>query len=143
MSTLILTLAVALPPQTPPPVTSQVTFLYYQDLPAAERFYREVLGLSSTFELQWVKIFQLSPNASVGLVNATEGSLKPASVEADKPVMVSLVVDEADVERWHAHLKSKGVEVGPGPKIGAEGRVLAFSFKDPGGYTLEVFAWRK
>jgi hypothetical protein len=33
--------------------------------------------------------------------------------------------------------------VGEGPKVGADGRVLAFAFKDPGGYTLEVFAWRE
>jgi hypothetical protein len=79
----------------------------------------------------------------VGLVNATQGSLKPAPVAVEKPVMVSLVVDEADVARWHAYLKSKGVDVGAGPKVGAEGRVLAFAFKDPGGYTLEIFAWRK
>jgi catechol 2,3-dioxygenase-like lactoylglutathione lyase family enzyme len=129
-------------PETPPPVTGQVTFLYYEDLPAAERFYHEALGLSTSFELDWVKIFRLSSSSSVGLVNATKGSLRPAPVEAEKPVMVSIVVDKADVERWHAYLKSKGVEVGEGPKVGADGHVLAFSFKDPGGYTLEVFAWR-
>jgi catechol 2,3-dioxygenase-like lactoylglutathione lyase family enzyme len=126
-----------------PPVTGQVTFLYYEDLPAAERFYREVLGLSTSFELDWVKIFPLSSGSSVGLVNATKGSLRPAAVDEEKPVMVSLVVDKADVDRWHSYLKSKGVDVGEGPKVGADGRVLAFAFKDPGGYTLEVFAWRE
>jgi len=126
-----------------PPVTGQVTFLYYEDLPAAERFYREVLGLSTSFELEWVKIFRLSSGSSVGLVNATKGSLRPAAVDEEKPVMVSLVVDKADVDRWHSYLKSKGVDVGDGPKVGADGKVLAFAFKDPGGYTLEVFAWRE
>ncbi|MGH9392419.1 MAG: VOC family protein [Vicinamibacteria bacterium] len=142
--TLVLAMA-ALPAaaQTPPPVTGQVTFLYYQDLPAAERFYRDVLGLSTSFEMDWVKIFRLSSGSSVGLVNATKGSLRPAAVDAEKPVMVSLVVDKADVSLWHSYLKSKGVEVGEGPKVGADGRVLAFAFKDPGGYTLEVFAWRE
>lgn len=145
MSKLILILALLAVPaaaQAPPPVTGQVTFLYYEDLPAAERFYREVLGLSTSFELDWVKIFRLSSGSSVGLVNATKGSLRPAAVDEEKPVMVSLVVDQPDVDRWHSYLKSKGVEVGTGPKVGADGRVLAFAFKDPGGYTLEVFAWR-
>jgi catechol 2,3-dioxygenase-like lactoylglutathione lyase family enzyme len=126
-----------------PPVMGQVTFLYYEDLPAAERFYREILGLSTTFELDWVKIFRLAPGSSVGLVNATKGSLRPAAVDTDKPVMVSLVVDKVDVGRWHAYLESRGVEVGESPKVGADGNVLAFAFKDPGGYTLEVFAWQK
>jgi catechol 2,3-dioxygenase-like lactoylglutathione lyase family enzyme len=129
--------------QTPPPIQGQVTFLYYQDLAAAERFYREVLRLTTSFELDWVKIFRLSEGSSVGLVNATKGSLKPFPVEAEKPVMLSLVVDKAEIERWHAYLKSKGVEVGEGPKVGADGKVLAFAFKDPGGYALEVFAWRE
>jgi catechol 2,3-dioxygenase-like lactoylglutathione lyase family enzyme len=129
--------------QAPPPVEGQVTFLYYQDLAAAEKFYREVLGLSTSFELDWVKIFRLSSGSSVGLVNATKGSLKPFPVEAEKPVMFSIVVDKADIAGWHSYLKSKGVEVGEGPKVGADGKVLAFPFKDPGGYTLEVFAWRE
>jgi catechol 2,3-dioxygenase-like lactoylglutathione lyase family enzyme len=141
----ILFLSLAMAPaalETPPPVTGQVTFLYYKDLPAAERFYRDVLGLSTSFELDWVKIFRLSSSSSVGLVNATKGSLKPFAVEAEKPVMLSLVVDKANIAGWHAYLKSKGVEVGEGPKVGADGHVLAFAFKDPGGYALEVFAWR-
>jgi catechol 2,3-dioxygenase-like lactoylglutathione lyase family enzyme len=129
--------------QERPPVTGQVTFLYYEDLPAAERFYRDVLGLSTSFELDWVKIFRLSSSSSVGLVNATKGSLRPAPVDEEKPVMVSLVVEQADVGRWHSYLKSKGVGVGDGPQVGADGRVLAFAFKDPGGYTLEIFAWRE
>ncbi len=141
----VLGLLAALPAsaQAPPPLTGQVTFLYYQDLPGAERFYREVLGLSTSFELDWVKIFRLSSGSSVGLVNATKGSLKPFPVDAEKPVMVSLVVDQANIAAWHVYLKSKGVEVGDGPKVGADGKVLAFAFKDPGGYTLEVFAWRE
>ena len=145
MLKLILVLAVSALPalsQERPPVTGQVTFLYYDDLPEAERFYREVLGLSTSFELDWVKIFSLSSGSSVGLVNATRGSLRPSGVGTDKPVMVSLVVAREDVDRWHSYLKSKGVEVGEGPKVGADGRVLAFAFKDPGGYNLEVFAWR-
>jgi hypothetical protein len=129
--------------QNPPPVAGQVTFLYYQDLAAAERFYRDVLRLTTSFELDWVKIFRLSEGSSVGLVNATKGSLKPFPVEAEKPVMLSLVVDKVDIDGWHTYLKSRGVEVGEGPKVGADGKVLAFSFKDPGGYALEVFAWRE
>ena len=35
----------------------------------------------------------------------------------------------------------KEIDVGDGPRIGADGHVKAFGFKDPEGYTLEVFAW--
>ncbi len=121
-----------------PPVSGQVTFLYYDDLAKADRFYGEVLGLEKTFDLDWVKIYELSPTSSVGLVNATGGAHKPS---ADKPVMVSLVVDEKDVDAWWRYLKSQGVDVGDAPGIGGGGNIKAFGFEDPEGYTLEVFAW--
>lgn len=121
-----------------PPVSGQVTFLYYNDLDAAARFYGDVLGLEKTFDLSWVKIFRLSETSSVGLVNASRGAHKPSS---EKPVMVSLVVRPADVDVWYSYLKQKGVGVGAPPETGADGSVRAFGFKDPEGYTLEVFAW--
>ena len=100
--------------------------------------YSEVLGLESAFDLDWVDIYKLSPTSSVGLVNASGGAHKPSS---DKPVMVSMVVEETDVDAWWDYLKSKGVDVGDGPRIGADGHVKVFGFKDPEGYSLEVFAW--
>lgn len=123
-----------------PPVSEQVTFLYYDNLEEAAAFYGEVLGLEKSFELAWVKIFRLSETSSVGLVNATGGSHRPSG---DKPVMVSLVVAPEDVDRWYAYLKARGIEVEEPPRTGAEGNVRAFGFKDPAGYTLEVFAWLK
>jgi catechol 2,3-dioxygenase-like lactoylglutathione lyase family enzyme len=121
-----------------PPIAGQATFLYYDDLAAASHFYEDVLGLEKTFDLDWVHIFRLSADASIGLVNATRGAHRPS---ADKPVMVSLVVALADVDRWYDYLKGRGVDVGAAPQTGADGHIRAFSFKDPEGYTLEVFAW--
>lgn len=123
-----------------PKVAEQVTFLYYQNLEEAVRFYGEVLGLEKSFDLDWVKIFRLSPTSAVGLVNATKGSLRPST---DKPVMVSLVVPLDAVDTWYAYLKERGVEVKQPPSVGADGNVKAFGFKDPEGYSLEVFAWLK
>ena len=39
------------------------------------------------------------------------------------------------------YLAARGVEVGEPPGVGADGRVRAFGFEDPEGYSLEVFAW--
>jgi catechol 2,3-dioxygenase-like lactoylglutathione lyase family enzyme len=123
-----------------PPVKGQATFLYYDDLEGAARFYGDVLGLEKTFALDWVQIFEVSPGSSIGLVNATRGAHRPS---AEKPVMVSLVVAPDELDRWYAYLKGKGVDVGAPPQTGADGNIRAFSFKDPEGYTLEVFAWAK
>jgi catechol 2,3-dioxygenase-like lactoylglutathione lyase family enzyme len=123
-----------------PKVSEQVTFLYYENVEEAARFYGEVLGLEKSFELEWVKMFRLSPTSSVGLVNATKGSLRPSK---DKPVMVSLVVPLDAIDAWYAYLKGRGVAIEDPPGVGADGNVKAFAFKDPEGYSLEVFAWSK
>lgn len=123
--------------QEPPPIAGQVTFLYYHDHAKAVTFYSEVLGLEKEFDLDWVKIYKLSPTSSVGIVSATGGNLRPAK---DKPVMLSMVVDATDLEAWWSYLKDKGVDVGELSPEG-DGAVRAFSFQDPEGYTLEVFAW--
>ena len=121
-----------------PAIEGQVTFLYYEDLGRADAFYRDVLGLENELDLEWVKIYKLSPTSSVGLVNATRGAHRPSS---DKPVMVSMVVDLDDVDRFWSFLKESGVDVGDPPRTGGGGNVKAFGFKDPEGYSLEVFAW--
>ncbi len=119
-----------------PPVHGQVTFLYFNDVEAAGRFYGATLGLTKTFDLGWVKIFSLSPTSSVGLVDGKSGVHRPA---AQKPVMVSLVVD--DVDGWYEYLKGRGVVLQEPPRDGTRVRVRAFSFRDPEGHTLEVFKW--
>lgn len=140
LGVLILTAAasVATAQERPPAAAGQVTFLYFNDLAKANAFYGEVLGLELEFDLEWVKIYKLSPTSSVGLVNATEGSLRPSG---DKPVMVSMVVEKDEVEAWWKYLKSKGVDVGEAPGPEGDGAVKAFGFKDTEGYALEVFAW--
>lgn len=122
----------------PPAASGQVTFLYFSDLAKADAFYGETLGLEKEFDLEWVKIYKLSPTSSVGLVNATGGAHEPSS---DKPVMVSMVVQENEVDTWWKYLKAKGVDVGDSPGAEGDGAVRAFGFKDPEGYSLEVFAW--
>ena len=137
---LILTATASSAQERPPAATGQVTFLYFNDLAKADAFYGDVLGLEKEFDLEWVKIYKLSPTSSVGIVNATGGAHRPS---ADKPVMVSMVVAEKDVDAWWQYLKARGVDVGDAPGTEGDGAVKAFGFKDPEGYSLEVFAWVK
>ena len=138
LGVLILTATALFAQEPPPAAVGQVTFLYFNDLAKADAFYGDVLGLEKEFDLEWVKIYKLSPTSSVGLVNATGGAHRPS---ADKPVMVSMVVGEKDVDAWWQYLKAKGVDVGDAPGVGGDGAVKAFGFEDPEGYSLEVFAW--
>ena len=136
--TLVSVATVAPAQERPPSAGGQVTFLYFNDLAKANQFYGDVLGLELDWELEWVKIYKVSPTSFVGLVNATEGSIRPSE---DKPVMVSLVVERDEIDAWYSYLKSKGVEVGDAPGPEGDGAVRGFNFKDPEGYTIEFFAW--
>jgi catechol 2,3-dioxygenase-like lactoylglutathione lyase family enzyme len=133
-------------PDAPPPAASQVTFLYFNDIEKAAAFYGRTLGLKNTLNLEWVKMFETAPGAQVGLVGAGRGAHRPSP---QKPVMISLVVPRpADVDRWHAFLKARGVLMRSEPRDSGSGapgdaNVRAFGFMDPEGHTLEVFAWRE
>ncbi len=120
----------------PPPIDSQVTFLYYADLDAAAGFYGDVLQLEQTFDQGWVKIFAITPTASVGIVDETRGAHQARD---DNAVMLSLVT--ADVDAWHAHLSAAGAEILGAPADSASVPVRAFLARDPGGYTVEFFQW--
>ncbi|MEE8586374.1 MAG: VOC family protein [Acidobacteriota bacterium] len=117
-------------------IRSQVTFLYYENLGEAARFYEQALGLEATFSLPWVKIFQVTEGASVGLVDIRRGHFKTAQT---KGVMFSLVTD--DVDAWYARLKGLDAKLLSSPKDSRETGIRAFLFQDPGGYTLEFFQW--
>lgn len=124
-------------------VQGTITFLYYQDLQAAAEFYRHIIGLNTTMDEDWVKIFEITPGSSVGLVKQGHGLHEPA---ADKPVMLSLVTDEVD--GWYARMQDAGVKILK-PLPPADGKikpgaapVRGFIAQDPEGYTIEFFSWQ-
>ena len=125
------------------PIDATVTFFYYKDLDAAARFYRDVLGLDATTDMDWVKIFQVTETSSVGLVQDGRGY---HPVSDDKPAMLSIVTD--DVDAWHQALSDAGVPIlKPLPPAESErdpdrAPVRGFVAEDPGGYTIEFFTWQ-
>jgi len=122
-----------------PPFSGEVTFLYFNDVDKAATFYGETLGLKKTFDAGWVRIFAISPSSSVALVDAAKGAHRASD---DKPVTVAMVVSNLkDVDRWHEHLKSRGVSIHMPPFDAPSVNVREFRFTDPEGYTLEIFAW--
>lgn len=116
-----------------PKIDGLVTFLYYDDLAAATRFYTEVLGLEVVIDQGWAKILRLTDTANVGLVDGKKGSLRPSR---DKPVMVTLLVP--DVDAWYAHLRKLGVNTMSEPHDEPGMNLRQFMFKDPEGYVIEI-----
>ena len=124
------------PAPAPLGIAGQVTFSYYRNPTKAAQFYEQVLGLEPTHNLGWVRIYAITPSSSIGLVDASSGRTKP---NAEKPVMVSFVVD--DVDAWYEQMKSRGVRIREAPSDSTRVNVRSFAFNDPEGYSLEIFSW--
>ncbi len=120
-----------------PSIDSQVTFLYYADVPAAAQFYEGTLGLEKTFDEGWVQIYRISSTAYVGLVDETRGAHR---VSESKPVMLSIVTNEIDA--WYAHMRTSGVKLLSELSNSENAPIRAFLVEDPGGYTVEFFKWQ-
>lgn len=113
---------------------SMITWLYYKDLPAMQRFYEDILGLEMIVDQGWTKIYQVSSSGFTGLVDEKKGM---HSFTEKKAVNVSFIID--DIEGWFAYtqehqpftLRSKELEVGP------ENKYRAFVGYDPEGYYME------
>ena len=50
-------------------VQANIVFLYYKDVPAAQRFYEDVIGLTLAVDQGFSTIYQVSPTSFIGLVD--------------------------------------------------------------------------
>ncbi|MCB8945065.1 MAG: VOC family protein [Ardenticatenaceae bacterium] len=114
-------------------IASQITFLYYKDLSTAQHFYEKIMGFKLAEDQGWAKIYRISGNAFVGLVDETRGSLK---VQENSAVMLTLVSN--DVRGWYDYLKSQDVEFVREFGISDEIQIEYFFIRDPGGYIIEI-----
>ena len=113
-------------------VQANIVFLYYRDIPKAQRFYEDVIGLTLTVDQGFAKIYQVSPTSFIGLVDESQG-LHRASDQ--KPVTVSFVT--AQVDQWYAYLVSKGVKMRGPAGDATRHPTRGFVAYDPEGYFLE------
>lgn len=116
-------------------VNANIVFLYYRDIPAAQRFYEDVLGLQLTVDQGYSKIYQVSPTSFVGLVDESQGLHRASEA---KPVTLSFVTDQVDA--WYAYLVARGVRMRAPLRDGTRQPTRGFVAIDPEGYFLE-FEW--
>jgi len=121
------------------PAASAITFFYYDDLPRAADFYRQVLGLKVTMVREWCAICELANGARLGLVDGLHGSQRPIPA-GNKGAILSLEV--ADLRDCLDRCVRLGL-VAPDAELepGCGGLTLEFKVRDPGGYTVEFFRW--
>ncbi len=113
--------------------SSQITFLYFEDMKAPALFFEETLGLEKVDDQGFAKIYRISGGAFLGIVDASQGYCKTAG---EQNTLITMVTD--DVHQWYTHLKSRGVRIDAPPKFQAKANVECFFFQGPGGYAFEV-----
>lgn len=113
-------------------IASQITFLYYQDLAAAQQFYEVILGLALVEDQGWAKIYRVNGTAFVGLVDEARGSLK---TQPENAVMITFVVE--NVRGWYDYLRENGVKIRQEYGRSEAIQIEYFFAEDPGGYVLE------
>lgn len=116
------------------PVELAITFLYYRDLPAAEAFYRDVMGFPLAIDQGKVsKIMAMGQGAYIGLVDEAHGMNDWVE---KKPVQICLRVPDVDV--WYAYVQSFGGANLSRMFENATLGIRAFVFNDPEGYQIEI-----
>jgi predicted enzyme related to lactoylglutathione lyase len=116
-------------------VQATVFWLYYKDVPAAQRFYETAMGQTLFVDQGFAKVYSSSAAGFIGLVDEAQGLHHFSETKA---VNVAFITPE--LEAWQDRLKASGAAIRDplGPAEG--GRVRAFVGLDPAGYFLE-FNW--
>lgn len=120
------------------------TCLYARDLPAARRFYGEVLGLEVHEEPDGRHVFFRCGRAMLLVFNPEETRAKTLHVAgalvplhgAVGPGHVAFAVRDDEIDSWRAHLAAHGVAIESEIAWPRGGRSLYF--RDPAGNSVEL-----
>jgi len=118
-------------------IEGMITFTYYDDLEKAEKFYGEIMGFELVIDVDFAKVYKVTDNAHIGIVDGRRGSIKPAK---DKPVMLTVVVK--DIDTWYEYLKERDVDIFQPPKTASYLDMKTLLMRDPEGYILEILEFR-
>jgi predicted enzyme related to lactoylglutathione lyase len=113
------------------PITSQVTFLYFDDIEQAAAFFQTILGLELVMDAGWAKIFKTAGQAFIGAVKKGKGSIDSKD---NSGVLVSLTV--ADVVQWKEKLEHL-IPVSDVKEFADIG-LLSIFLVGPEGYNFEI-----
>ena len=114
-----------------PDITSQIIWVYTDDLEHTSNFYANDLGLKLVIDEGAARVFQVTPTAQIGVCTAFENRI----VEP-KGGMITLVTTEVD--KWYSQLTSKGVVIKKPPHVLEQFNIYTFFLEDPNGYVIEI-----
>lgn len=114
-------------------VHGKISFLYFDDLPAACSFIEKILGLPMACDQGWSKIYQVCPGSYLGAVDRSRGACKATTRDG---VLTSLVV--LHFEEMHKKLEEMGIEFLSPPHYSEALNIKSMMFMGPEGYKFEV-----
>ncbi len=112
-------------------ITSQITWVYTDNLERASKFYEKSLGFELVIDEGTARIFQVTSTAQVGVCTAFEDR-----VIEPKGGMITLVTN--DVDKWYSKLTNQGVVINKPPHILEKFNIYTFFLEDPNGYVIEI-----
>jgi len=113
-------------------IQGNVFWLYYQDIPAAQNFYQDNLGLEMLVDQGIAKVYTSSPTAFIGLVDEAKGLHRFSDKKA-----VNIGFFTNRIDDWYQILLDKGLPMRGPLDEAAQERVRAFVTFDSAGYYLE------
>lgn len=100
---------------------ASVTWLYYKDMLPAQQFVEENLGLTLSADQGWAKIYRLSNNSYLGLVDGLRG-MNTFSPEK----LMEITIDLENPDPWENYIKANS----------QDSIRQGNTFKDSGGYVF-------
>lgn len=114
-------------------LTSQVTFLYFDELEKARRFFEDILQLEVAFNPGWACVWRIGKDSFLGGVDVKKGSIE---VETRGGVLVSLTVN--NIEEVFEKLKEYNIDDMTEIKFFEDIKLKSFLFTGPEGYKFEI-----
>ncbi len=113
-------------------IQANMLFFYYQNLDAAEKFYRDILGLEVVLDYGFAKVLKVSKSLYLGLVDESKGMHRASE---SKTVTLSTVTEEID--EWYEYLLNREVLMHRPLSDSLRLPIRGFVALDPEGYFLE------
>ena len=117
-----------------PPIDSQITFLYTQDLVQTARFYEEIIGLDLKLDQRTCRIYQITQDSYLGFC---QRAAAVSLADPEGPVVILTIVT-AGVDEWYQFLKEKNLQPEHPPAINPDYDIYHFFLRDPNGYLIEI-----
>ena len=114
-------------------LSSQITFLYFDKLDEARKFFEDTLELEKVYDPEWACVWRIGQDAFIGGVDNAQGSIK---VEHRDGLLISLTVK--NIDEVYEKLKSYNLEDMTEIKFFEDIKLNSFLFTGPEGYKFEI-----